>query len=228
VQQAELMTEPLAETADGGLAAAGAAAASALLRERDALAIGPGLGLETETGEAVRTILRESDVPAVVDADALNALAAEPGPFHLGPGPSLSVLTPHPGEAARLLGCSAREVQEDRPAAARRLAAVAGAVVVLKGHRSLVAHPDGRIAVNASGNPGLASAGTGDVLTGIVGALLARGLDAWSAARLAVFVHGDAGDRAARALGQDGLIASDVIAELPCALAALTKRETGR
>jgi NAD(P)H-hydrate epimerase len=139
------------------------------------------------------------------------------------------VLTPHPGEAARLLRCTVQEVQSDRLAAARRIASAAGATVVLKGRRSLVARPDGCVAVNSSGNPGMASGGTGDVLTGAVGAFLARGLDPWQASRLAVFVHGDAGDRAARRLGVEGLIASDLVEELPASLAALhaAGNETG-
>jgi len=223
VQQAEVMTEPLAETADGTLAPAATDAALALVSRRDALALGPGLGTGPETVEAVRAIVRGCHAPMVIDADGLNALADTEG-LSLPPDRSRGVvLTPHPGEAARLLGCSARDVQADRIDAARRLSRASRAIVVLKGHQSLVADPDGRVAINSTGNPGMATGGTGDVLTGAVGAFLARRLGAWDAARLAVFLHGDAGDRAARRLGEDGVIASDLIDELPAAMAGLRR-----
>jgi NAD(P)H-hydrate epimerase len=135
------------------------------------------------------------------------------------------VLTPHPGEAARLLGSTAREVQADRLGAARRLARETGTVVLLKGHRSLVAAPDGRVSVNSSGNPGMATAGSGDVLTGIVGALLARGIEAWDAARLAAFAHGAAGDLAAEQGSQEGLIASDIVDRLPDSFGSVVESE---
>jgi len=219
VQQAEVMTEPLRETANGALAADAAEIVLSLAAARDALAVGPGLGTDEETRAAVREVLRRGRCPTVVDADGLNALAPLDPETCRGGRPV--VLTPHPGEAARLLGCSTAEIQSDRLAAARRLARIAGAIVILKGHRSLVARPDGLTFVNSTGNPGMASGGTGDVLTGAVGAFLARGLDAWDAARLATFIHGDAGDRAAAVRGCDGMIASDLVDMLPAALAAL-------
>jgi NAD(P)H-hydrate epimerase len=224
VQQAELMTEPLPEADDGGLSGDAAGAALALLAARDALAIGPGLGTAGNTAAVIRAILARCESPAVVDADGLNALAAVP-PERALPAATrcATVLTPHPGEAARLLRCSVADVQADRLSAARRLAAATGAVVVLKGHRTLVAAPDGRVAVNSTGNAGMATGGTGDVLTGAIGAFLARKLSAWDAARLGVWAHGDAGDRAARAIGREGLIAGDLAAALPAALAALER-----
>lgn len=222
VQQAEMMTAGLAETEEGELSLAAAPAALSLAAARDALAIGPGLGVADGTREAVRQIVRRSTVPTAVDADALNAFAPlERSAGPLGPTSSVRVLTPHPGEAARLLGMESAQVQTDRLAAVRELARITGAVVVLKGHRTLVCRADGRTAVNASGNAGMATGGTGDVLTGAVGAFLARGLAGWDAARLAVFAHGDAGDRAAAERGQDGMIASDLVSHLPDALAAL-------
>ena len=222
VQQAEVMTEPLAETASGCLAASSPDAVLALALDRDALAIGPGLGTDAETAEAIRAIVRISTLPLVIDADGLNAFAVE---SLQAPPDARWVLTPHPGEAARLLGTDTAAVQADRLGTARALATTTGAVVVLKGHRSLVVAPDGRVSINSSGNPGMASGGTGDVLTGAMGAFLARGLDPWDAARLATFAHGDAGDRAARRLGVEGLIATDVIDELPTALARLADPE---
>jgi NAD(P)H-hydrate epimerase len=227
-QQAEVMTEPLPESAGGSLAHGAAARVRALLDSRDALALGPGLGTEAATGRAVAEIVARRTTPAVIDADGLNAFATRGrGKTALRAGKHPLVLTPHPGEAARLLGTSIGEVQRDRIGSARALAARTGAVVVLKGHRTLVADPSGAVSVNGSGNPGMATAGTGDVLTGIVGALLARGLPALEAARLAVYVHGDAGDRAAASRGEEGLIAGDLIEALPAAVAARVAPELG-
>jgi NAD(P)H-hydrate epimerase len=228
VQQAEVMTEGLPETSSGGPAAEALDGLMLMAGERDAAALGPGIGIDPSTARLVGDLLARCSTPMVVDADGLNALAPLAAPLA---GPSAAgdrVLTPHPGEAARLLGGSVAAVQADRLAAARRLARAAGAIVVLKGHRTLTAHPDGRAAVNASGNPGMATAGVGDVLTGVVGACLARGMSGWDAARLAVFVHGDAGDRAAAAHGEDGMIASDLVDELPAAQRALRRTESRR
>ena len=226
VQQAEVMTEALPETAEGWLAADAAEAALEQLSGSSALALGPGLGTATGTRHAVRAIVEGAQVPLVIDADALNCLAGTADIAPLPERPRPAVLTPHPGEAARLLGLTVPEVQGARLEAVRSLARLTGAVVALKGHQTLIARRDGRVAINSTGNAGMATGGTGDVLTGAVGAFLARGLDGWDAARLAVFVHGDAGDRAARRRGEDGLIASDLVDELPAALAGL--RETGR
>lgn len=226
-QQAELMTEPLPQTRSGALARTARKRVLDLLATRDALAIGPGLGTSAETAAAVVAILAGRTRPAVLDADGLNVFApVTRKSLRLTAGRVPLILTPHPGEAARLLGSSTAEVQADRPGAAGRLAARTGAIVVLKGHRTVVAGPDGTLCFNASGNPGMATAGSGDVLTGITGALLARGLPARDAARLAVFLHGDAGDRAALRRGHEGMIASDLIDELPAAAAGLTRKGT--
>jgi NAD(P)H-hydrate epimerase len=217
VQQAEVMSEPLPETPSGGLSRRAATRALALLETRDVLALGPGLGTETETRAAVISLLSRRTCAAVLDADGLNAFAlgGKRTMTKLKAGKHPLIITPHPGEASRLLGWSTAKIQGDRLAAAKTLARQTGATVVLKGHRSLIATADGHVAVNASGNPGMATAGTGDVLTGMIGAFLARGMTAWDAARLAVYAHGDAGDRAARRRGQDSLIAGDLIEELP-------------
>jgi NAD(P)H-hydrate epimerase len=162
--------------------------------------------------------------PLVIDADGLNALA---GGAAAGAAATLSrregptVVTPHPGEMARLVGSKASEVQRRRLEVARGFAAESRAVVVLKGHRTLVADREGRVAVNPTGNPGMATGGTGDVLSGIVGALLARGCEPWVAATSAVYVHGLAGDVAAGRLGEDSLLAGDVIDALPEAIRSL-------
>jgi NAD(P)H-hydrate epimerase len=155
--------------------------------------------------------------PVVLDADGLNAFAGDVDALRAVAPPL--VLTPHPGEAGRLLGISTAEVQGDRLRAVRRLAEGAGAIVVLKGYRSLVGDPRGSIAVNPTGNPGMASGGSGDVLTGLIAALIGQGIDPWAATRLGVFLHGEAGDIAARRVGEISLIASDIIAALPAAFA---------
>jgi NAD(P)H-hydrate epimerase len=220
------MTEPLPETRAGAMSRSAAARVTRLLASRQALALGPGLGTAPETTAAIIAILAARSCPAVVDADGLNALVRPSGrALRLPANDAPLVLTPHPGEAARLLGTSIATVQADRPGSALQLAQRTGAIVVLKGRRTVVASPAGDLCFNASGNPGMATAGTGDVLTGITGAFLARGLSARDAARLAAFVHGDAGDRAADCKGHDGLIASDLIEELPGALAAMSRGE---
>jgi NAD(P)H-hydrate epimerase len=180
-----------------------------LLARASVLAVGPGLG-KGAWGHALWLTALDSPLPLVLDADGLNLLAAEPRRF----GASRQVvLTPHPGEAARLLGGSVAEVERDRFAAARALAQRFGAVSVLKGAGSLVAHPDGRLDVCPWGNPGMASGGMGDLLTGLIAALLAQGASAWEAACLGVGLHARAGDAAARS-GERGLIASDLLAPL--------------
>ena len=214
------MAEPLSATP--------ARAVLRLAALRDALAIGPGLGTAAATEAAVRVVLSRRSVPAVLDADGLNAFAGSRSrAASLRAGNHALVLTPHPGEAARLLATTAASIQADRLGAARRLAAATGAFVVLKGRHTVVAAPDGRAAFNATGNAGMATGGTGDALTGIIGALLARGLPGFDAARLGTYVHGDAGDVAAARFGEDGLIAGDVIDALPEAWRRLAVRRRG-
>jgi NAD(P)H-hydrate epimerase len=159
-------------------------------------------------------------VPLVLDADALNCLARldrSSQPRSTAP----RVLTPHPGEMSRLAGLSTADVQADRLGVARRVAHEQGSVVVLKGARTITAEPGGRAWINLSGNPGLAAGGTGDVLAGIIGSLLAQGYPATEAAPLGVFLHGFAADRVAEARGMVGMLASDLIDELPATVRAL-------
>ena len=174
-----------------------------VLARASVLAVGPGLG-QDEWGRGLWNAALDAGKPLVLDADGLNLLAAAPRAL-----PPACVLTPHPGEAARLLGIATTEIQADRFAAARALAQKYRAVVVLKGAGSLIADPDGVVAVCPWGNPGMASGGTGDVLTGVIAGLLAQGLGAWDAACLGVGLHARAGDLAARA-GERGLLASDL------------------
>jgi len=223
-QQAEVMTAALPEPATGAVARRATAEIAGLLTERDALAIGPGLGTEKETRDCVLATMSKATVPVVVDAAGLDALVKADVRKLRGEKRAALVLTPHPGEAARLLDTNTAKVQADRLGAARKLAERLGAVVVLKGHRTLVASPDGRVSVNSTGNPCMATGGTGDVLAGMLGALLARRIPARDAARLAAYVHGDAGDRAAALRGGEGMTAGDLLEQVPRALAA-TRRE---
>ena len=177
-----------------------------LLERATVVALGPGLGQGAWGRLMLQTVLGARQ-PLVVDADGLNLLARQPRTRENW------VLTPHPGEAGRLLGCGAGEVQQDRFAAVRRLSEGFGAVAVLKGAGTLVHDTRGAVTVCARGNPGMASGGMGDVLTGVIAALMAQGLDPAAAARAGVCVHGAAGDRAARA-GERGLLAGDLIGEL--------------
>jgi hydroxyethylthiazole kinase-like uncharacterized protein yjeF len=189
-----------------------------LLAGRSAVACGPGLGTGPEARALVAALVERARVPMLLDADGLNLVA---GTDLLRRRPAPTVVTPHPGEMARLLGTDTRAVQADRLAAARRLAADTGVVVVLKGARTVIADPGGAAAIVPAGNPGLASGGTGDVLSGIVGGLLAQGLVAWDAARLGVFAHAAAADAVAARRGETGLVARDVVRELPPTLARL-------
>jgi NAD(P)H-hydrate epimerase len=193
---------------DGPLGRADLAALLALAREADALAVGPGIPRGPETADLLRALLSRAHKPAVLDADALNALAEQPGALATLGAPLL--LTPHPGEMARLCGTSVEEVQSDRLGVAAARARAWGATVVLKGARTVIADPDGAPAVVPTGNPGLATGGTGDVLAGLCGALLAGGLPPPAAARVAAFVHGRAGDLAAKRVGERGLVAGDL------------------
>jgi ADP-dependent NAD(P)H-hydrate dehydratase / NAD(P)H-hydrate epimerase len=179
----------------------------ALLERADVLAVGPGLG-RNAWGHALWLTALDANMPLVLDADGLNLLAAAPRAFT-----APAILTPHPGEAARLLGVTTGEIEQDRFAAARALARRHAAVVVLKGAGTLIADPAGRVRVCPWGNPGMASAGMGDLLTGIVAGLLAQGCTAWQAACVGVGLHARAGDVAAGD-GERGLLASDLLGPL--------------
>ncbi len=223
-QCAEVMTAPLPETADYALAEAALEPILALARERDVVAVGPGVGRSPETRALLHALAERVEVPLVIDADGLNAF--EGSPEMLRTRPSATVLTPHPGEAARLLQSGSGEINRDRVGAARELAAITGAVVLLKGAGTVAASPEGRAILNGTGGPTLATGGSGDVLTGLVAALLAQGVEALEAAALAAYVHGLAGDRIARRRGEAGLMARELAEELPGAMQQL--REEGR
>jgi NAD(P)H-hydrate epimerase len=184
-----------------------ASSLSALLQAASVVAIGPGLG-QGSWSRSLLTATVAANRPTVLDADALNILSQKFFPL-----PAVSVLTPHPGEAARLLGCDVPTIERDRFKSARAIAERYRAVVVLKGAGSLIAHPAGPLAVCPWGNPGMSSGGMGDVLTGVIAGLLAQGLNAWRAARFGVGLHAQAADAAASG-GEAGMIASDLFPHL--------------
>jgi NAD(P)H-hydrate epimerase len=226
----ELMTWPLAATAAGSISAENLApeTVAAFTAGKTVLAIGPGMGQSAETAKFVTGLLEATKIPAVIDADALNILAAEPElPAKLAKGRTL-VLTPHPGEMARLAGIPTSEVQANRLKVAREFAQRNGITLVLKGWRTLIAHADGRVAVNTTGNPGMAKGGSGDLLTGLIAGVLAQypGEPA-RAVEAAVYLHGLAADLAVRRDGEHTLLATDSIPHLAQAFRFDSRGPTG-
>ena len=202
----ELMTAALPQTIE---------ALEKTAARKSVVALGPGLGDEAEMVAMARRCFSETELPMVVDADGLNALAGSE--WHAG-GP-LRVITPHPGEMSRLCGTTVAQVQADRLGSARNLAAARGVVVVLKGNRTIIAFPDGQAWVNPTGSPGMATGGTGDILTGLIAGLLAQHADRQEAAvRAAVYLHGLCGELGAAVLGERCLIATDLLTYLPEAM----------
>ncbi len=215
IKLTEAMTCPLADQ-DGFLSTAAQGEISELLKDKQALAVGPGLGQSAGLRELLRWLLRNCSLPMVIDADGLNLLAGQLEPLQQRTGPPV-ILTPHPGEMARLCGFSVAEIEANRYQVAFNFAAEHGVVLLLKGARTVIAAPDGRVAINSSGNSGLASGGSGDVLTGLIGALLAQGLEPFTAAALSAWLHGRAAELVAVGLGVAGMAASDLLCQLPVA-----------
>jgi NAD(P)H-hydrate epimerase len=191
-----------------------------LEQDHDVIACGPGIGRSAGVREFVRALLDRATLPLVLDADAITVLADDPGRL-IGRDERDVIITPHPGEMARLIGASVEDVQANRIEVASDFASTHRVYVVLKGHRTVIATPEGRVFINPTGNPGMATGGTGDVLTGMIAAWLAQLLDAEAACRLAVFLHGAAGDLAEASRGQVSMIASDLLGGLGDALTAL-------
>lgn len=203
----------------------GAEALARFISERSAAVVGPGLADAEPSYEFVRSLMQRIDRPCVIDASAINAFRDRiSGLKHQG---AERILTPHPGELSRLLGIPTAAIQGDRMESARRAAALSGCVVLLKGHQSIIADPDGRIAVNPTGNPGLATGGTGDVLSGLLGALLARGLDAFEAACAGAFIHGSAADRIAADRSEIGIRAMEIADRIPETIEQIRKDALG-
>jgi hydroxyethylthiazole kinase-like uncharacterized protein yjeF len=218
----ELMTEPLPETEDGTISADAVEKLTALQEGKSVLAIGPGISRNPETAEFVRSAVGACQIPLVLDADGLNAFEDHTDLLN-GKGRVL-VITPHPGEMARLAGITTAEVQTDRLGVARAFARKHELTVALKGHRTLVAQPDGEAWVNTTGNPGMSTGGTGDILTGIVAGMLAQHPnDSLLAVLAAVHLHGLAGDSMLESVGEHSMVATDVLRGLPQAFKSVQK-----
>jgi NAD(P)H-hydrate epimerase len=210
----ELMTDPLPETMEGTIAAAAYDKIEDLAKGKSVLAIGPGISRNPQTADLVRRLVKEIKVPMVLDADGLNAFEGCADELQ-AKGRTL-VITPHPGEMARLVGSTVAEVQKDRLGVARKFAREHELVVVLKGHRTLVVQPNGEAWVNTTGNPGMATGGTGDILTGMVAGMIAQNLkQAFLAVVTAVHLHGLAGDVMCESIGEHSLVATDLLCGLP-------------
>lgn len=217
----EVMTAPMPETKARTLARTGLDRLLSFAQARDAVALGPGLTTHPETVELVQALIPRLERPSVLDADALNALAGRTAV--LTDCKVTPILTPHPGEMARLEGdASPHSINADRLGTAARFAQRRNVLLILKGARTVVAHPDGRAAICPTGNPGMATAGTGDVLTGMLVGLLAQRLEPWAAACAGTYFHGLAGDLAAAAQGPVGMTAGDIIEHIPYAFAQTT------
>ena len=215
----EVMTEPLGDESSEELEMVTDADWRRLIERKDVLLFGPGIGVSDATQSATRWLLRNLAIPWVIDADGLNNLALDLD--RLRGAKTAPILTPHPGEMARLIGKSTADVNADRIEVARSFAMAQRCHVILKGARTVIATADGKVFINPTGNPGMASGGMGDVLAGIIAALLGQGMAAEDAMKLGVYLHGYVGDRLAESKGPIGLIASDIVDGLPRALAEL-------
>jgi NAD(P)H-hydrate epimerase len=210
----ELMTEPLSETDAGTISADAETQIQELVKKKSVIAIGPGITQNPQTSQLVRTLVAKIRIPMVVDADGLNAFDGHTN--ELNGDERTLVITPHPGEMARLAGISIAEVQADRLGVARKFAREHKLIVVLKGHRTLVVRPDGEAWVNTTGNAGMATGGTGDILTGMVAGMIAqRPKSAFTAVMAAVHLHGLAGDVIRDKVGEHSLVATDLLLGLP-------------
>jgi NAD(P)H-hydrate epimerase len=212
----EVMTEPLPETPKQTLSLRAFGAIVRLCENKKAVIVGPGLGTFKETQSLVLKLIKALDVPIILDADGLTALATQPKTL---PITSRSlILTPHPGEMARLMRSQVKEVLEDRIGLSRNFSQSQHVHLVLKGHPTLISTPKGEVFINPTGNPGMASGGTGDVLTGMIGGLVCQGFDILPSLQIAVYLHGLAGDEGAQEKGEKSLIATDIIEKIPALL----------
>lgn len=221
IKTTEAMTMPLHDAGTGWLADHAWPVLAGILPGKDAVAVGPGIGRHPETVALVRRLVEEVEAPLVIDADGLNAVAEDVTILDRKRSPCL-VMTPHPGEMARLTGRTIEEIERDRLGAASAFACQYGVYLVLKGAGTVVACPDGSLSINGSGNPGMASGGMGDVLTGVLVALLGQGYSPVEACRLGVFIHGYAADLLSADKGEIGMSAVDVQEKLPYAFKNLT------
>jgi NAD(P)H-hydrate epimerase len=222
-QITEAMTCPLPETIDGILDETAFDMIMSLLTGKRCMAIGPGVGTAPETKALMQRIVQDSPVPLVIDADGINCIADNTNVLKKAEAPI--ILTPHPGEMARLIGKSAGEVQEDRIGCARDFAVEYNCHLVLKGARTVIAHPDEQVFINPTGNPGMASGGMGDVLTGIIAGFISQGMPVESAAQTGVYLHGFAADGLAEEIGSVWYLATDIMDTLPEWIAQITEFE---
>lgn len=222
IKTTEVMTSPLPDSGSGHLTNHAFPIIEKLLVGKDAVALGPGLDTRPGTYALVQNLVETVTLPLVIDADGLNALAEDITVLKRKKSKQV-ILTPHPGEMSRLLGTSIPDVEAIRISVAQEFARNYGVYLVLKGARTIIASPSGTAAINGSGNPGMATGGMGDVLTGIIVSLLGQGYSAWDACRLGVFIHGFAADMVADEKGEIGINASDVIEKLPYAYNKLIK-----
>jgi NAD(P)H-hydrate epimerase len=212
----EVMTDPLPETPKQTLSLRAFNSILRLCENKKAVVIGPGLGTFKETQSLILKLIKTINLPMIIDADGLNALATQP---KLLPISNRSiVLTPHPGEMARLLHTTVKEVQENRVGICKNFSQSSHAHLILKGYRTLVVTPKGEVYINPTGNSGLATGGTGDVLSGMIGGLVCQGFDLLSSLQASVFLHGLAGDEVAKELGEKSLVATDLIPRIPALL----------
>ena len=219
IKPKEAMTLPLAGTKEGTLSSGAFKQVKYFSKNIDVVVIGPGLTQNKSTQAFARKVIPGINKPMVIDADGLNALAGHLNILLTTENRKLTtILTPHPGEMSRLLGVSVKKIQSNREEAAARFARNYKVTLVLKGQKTVVADYSGSLYVNKTGNPGMATAGSGDVLTGMIAAFLGQGLDAFSAGKFAVYLHGLAGDLAAKEKTQTSLIASDIIDKIPKAI----------
>lgn len=214
-RHAEVMVKPFPATRRGSLAFRGLRSIVHFAKTQDVLALGPGLSQDPETQKLIRKVVAGTDLPLVLDADGLNAFKGHLK--ELKPCRGRAVLTPHPGEFRRLFGGRLSHQDIERKRRALEVAKKFGFILVLKGHRTVAVSPDGKVYVNTTGNPGMAAGGTGDVLTGMIAALLGQRFSSFDAARFSVYLHGLAGDLAAKKVGPISLTASDLLQFLPAA-----------
>jgi NAD(P)H-hydrate epimerase len=223
IKVTEAMTEPLPDASAGFLGMDAWQRIQEVLPGKTVVAVGPGISDREETAALVYKILETAAVPLVIDADGLNAVARKPGILKKAKAPV--ILTPHPAEMARLTGTTTQAVQADRIGAARKFASEFGVTLVLKGARTVIAEPGGHAYINPTGNPGMASGGMGDVLTGMIAGFIAQGCDALFSAQLSAFLHGHIGDRISAQRGCVGILATDIINEIPGALQQFIAQE---
>ncbi len=220
-REAEVMVKPFSSTLEGTLGLHALKPIRNFLKNQDVLALGPGLSQNSETQRLIRKVIQESSLPLVIDADGLNALQGHTS--MLRDCKYRSILTPHPGEFIRLFGGKLSSKDQDRKRRAKEAAKKFGIFLILKGYHTVIASPEGEVTVNPTGNPGMAKGGSGDILTGMIAALIGQRFSLWDAARFGVYLHGLAGDLACKKIGEASLTARDILQFLPLAIKKIRK-----